>query len=309
MNFIQHSAEKFKNEFHLNKKPITLGKLIKAARQNGYAVYFYTKSQSLMANYSLIKKSKSASGLSIIDENGNVLIFIDDKQSVSKQTFSLAHEIGHTILHKKTTASQKRQEYEANQFANYLLRNNNVPQINLISFVLLIVVFLLSISFLIYFIIFFDSSTPELSISNNSTITSSEETFQKINFSQVKIKPNSDSFNLNSKTTNSYEEETTEQPALEEVYENESQLETSYTSEQTEDYLDYENNKSVESSEESTPENTICYFTESGKVYHLYHDCSYIKNSKNFLVSTISNCKKTTLCSRCELRNEKENIN
>lgn len=53
--------------------------------------------------------------------------------------------------------------------------------------------------------------------------------------------------------------------------------------------------------------NTLCFFTESGEVYHLYSDCSYIKNSKTVYSDTISNCNKDRMCSRCEQRyKEKE---
>ena len=53
--------------------------------------------------------------------------------------------------------------------------------------------------------------------------------------------------------------------------------------------------------------NTICYFTKYGEVYHIYSDCSYIKNSETIYTSTIGNCKHDRMCSRCRNRMEKDN--
>lgn len=227
MNYIQHSVEKFKIENHLTKGKLTLGRLIKVARRNGYAVYYYSKSQSVMAAYSLIRKSKTAPALSILDENGNVLIFIDDKQSVQKQTFALAHEIGHVVLHKNTTAPTEQQEAEANKFAHYLLVSNYSNKPNIVIFVLCV---LLVISIVISALSY-----------------------------------------INSGDSGHYS------PAPQQTPVNETVSDTQ-----------------------------ICYFTADGEVYHLYPDCSYIKNSKNILSSEIATSGKDRLCSRCRSRLEKE---
>lgn len=47
---------------------------------------------------------------------------------------------------------------------------------------------------------------------------------------------------------------------------------------------------------------TECYFTEYGKVYHLYDDCHYIKNSNIIYCDTIENNPNDRLCSYCEKR-------
>lgn len=227
MNYIKHSVEKFKIENHLTTGKITLERLIKVSRQNGYAIYFYSKAKSLMAAYSLIRKSKTAAALSVVDENDNVLIFIDDKQSTQKQTFALAHEIGHIILHKKTTVSAELQETEANKFANYLLLSNYFNKFNLTVVALSI---LLIISILIGTVIHINSSKAQH------------------NFSASKPTAKSD----------------------------------------------------------TVSDTQICYFTAGGEVYHLYPDCSYIKNSKNILSSEIRNCTKDRLCTRCHSRLQKE---
>ncbi len=230
MNYIQHSVEKFKIENHLTKGKLTLGRLIKVARRNGYAVYFYSKAQSVMVAYSLIRKSKTAAALTVVDENGNVLIFIDDKQSVQKQTFALAHEIGHVVLHKNTTAPTEQQEAEANKFANYLLTSNYFSKSNVTIFILCILLIIISIVCIFSYI--------------------------NLVYSQTTVP----------------------------------------VSQPTGDVL---------------PDNTIsdkqiCYFTAGGEVYHLYPDCSYIKNSKNISSSEIDTCGKDRLCTRCRSRLEKE---
>ena len=227
MNYIQHSVQKFKIENHLTRGKITLGRLIKVARRNGYAVYFYSKSQSIMVAYSLIRKSKTATALTVVDENGNILIFIDDKQSVQKQTFALAHEIGHVILHKNTTAPTEQQEAEANEFANHLLISNHSNKPNIVIFVLCV---LLVISIVISALSY-----------------------------------------INSGDSGHYS------PAPQQTPVNETVSDTQ-----------------------------ICYFTADGEVYHLYPDCSYIKNSKNILSLEIRNCNKDHLCARCRSRLERE---
>ena len=47
---------------------------------------------------------------------------------------------------------------------------------------------------------------------------------------------------------------------------------------------------------------TVCYFTPSGEVYHLYADCSYLRNSKTVYSAPISESNKDRLCSRCANR-------
>ena len=57
---------------------------------------------------------------------------------------------------------------------------------------------------------------------------------------------------------------------------------------------------------ESTPSNIqLCYFTPSGKVYHLYRDCQHIKNSKQVFTNTVQNSGKERICSTCEYREYK----
>lgn len=59
----------------------------------------------------------------------------------------------------------------------------------------------------------------------------------------------------------------------------------------------------------SLSESTVCYFAEKGSVYHIYRDCSYLKNTSSVCSDTINHSHKSKICSRCNERykNETEN--
>jgi competence protein ComEC len=49
-------------------------------------------------------------------------------------------------------------------------------------------------------------------------------------------------------------------------------------------------------------EDTVCYWTKSGSVWHLTPNCSYLRNSKNIISGTVKDAllaEKTKPCSRC----------
>ena len=51
----------------------------------------------------------------------------------------------------------------------------------------------------------------------------------------------------------------------------------------------------------------ICYWSESGSVWHTYRDCHHIKNSKNILSGTVKEALedgKSHVCSSCAKRKE-----
>ncbi len=54
--------------------------------------------------------------------------------------------------------------------------------------------------------------------------------------------------------------------------------------------------------EEKLNNNTTCYFTEYGEVYHIYKDCYYLKNSKAIYTTTIGQCQHNRMCSACSRR-------
>lgn len=64
----------------------------------------------------------------------------------------------------------------------------------------------------------------------------------------------------------------------------------------------YESGYSESSSSEESANSKTVYWTEKGKVYHKYRDCSGLRKSKNVLSGTISDSGKPRLCKRCEDR-------
>lgn len=60
----------------------------------------------------------------------------------------------------------------------------------------------------------------------------------------------------------------------------------------------FETDKHTDDSEEIKD---VVYWLNKGSVYHLYSDCSYIKD-KEFLSGPLAECGISKLCSRCEKR-------
>lgn len=63
-----------------------------------------------------------------------------------------------------------------------------------------------------------------------------------------------------------------------------------------------ENKKPVTSENLSIEEAEICYWTDSGTVYHLYADCGHIKNSLEVFEGTPTGSGKSRCCSDCMVR-------
>ena len=52
---------------------------------------------------------------------------------------------------------------------------------------------------------------------------------------------------------------------------------------------------------------TTVYWTDSGKVWHLFENCGYLKNSKEILSGTLADAEeegKEKICSSCEKKND-----
>lgn len=145
MNYIKHSSIKFLQRNHLLGKEVTLERLLKASRQNGYIVKYYSTANMQLVLLDLYDRAKKSSSVSCKDENGNVCIFIDDSMSDDEQLFALAHEIGHIILEHKPVENKKlkgKQEREANLFAHHLITKTSPQKIsNAINTVLGILIF------------------------------------------------------------------------------------------------------------------------------------------------------------------------
>lgn len=220
MNYIKHSAITFLHQNHLFYKEVTFKKLLTVARKNGYIIKKYSSSGSLMILLNIYDRAKKSSSVSLIDENSNTYIFLDDKLPASKQLFALAHEIGHIKLeHSASSDKSRRQEREANLFAHYILDTAPQKLDTAIKFLTGFLCLCITVT-----TVFYANKTSTKPLKDNNSV--------------IKIE-----------------------------------------------------------------NDTICYFTEYGSVYHLYRDCSYLNNSKKVYTSTIGKCTKKTLCSRCEDKN------
>ena len=106
---------------------MTFEALKQAAQLRGYAVFSYSKAKSILMLLNAFDRARNSKGIAIIDEHGNKMIFIDDSLSEEKQTFTLAHELGHIALKHRpldTVAEKKAQEAEADAFAFAVIGNN-----------------------------------------------------------------------------------------------------------------------------------------------------------------------------------------
>lgn len=123
MDYIKHRAFDFRSRNHI-KNTVTLKSLTKIARQNGYIVYNYSATQTLMLLLDVYDDSLTAPSVSTKDSNGNIIIFIDDSAPKDKRLFGMAHEFGHINLEHVPTEDEqlrKKQEREADKFAHYIL--------------------------------------------------------------------------------------------------------------------------------------------------------------------------------------------
>ncbi len=248
MNYIKHMAITFAKKNHLYGKEVTFTKLLKAARQNGYIVRTYSSHTTLIV-LDLYDRAKCSNSVSMVDDSGNVMIFLDHKKPKSKQLFGLAHEIGHIILeHPPSEKDKRKYEREADLFAHYLLDANFDRARILNAIKILCCIIFVSLSAIII-----------LLITENSTKS------EKINA------------------------QTYSQPS---------------TSDSSEHKLPYAQTPSppAASSPEPIEQTTTCYFTESGKVYHLYRDCYHIKNSKKVRTGTVKSSDKPRVCETCKSR-------
>ena len=143
MNYIKHTSIKFSCKNRLARKEVTYERLLKASRQNGYIVKYYSTAATQLVLFGLYERAQNSSSVSCVDENGNVLIFIDDSMSEDKRLFALAHEIGHIVLQHKPVSNKKlkaKQEREANLFAHYITMRSEQrlnKAINVVSVILL----------------------------------------------------------------------------------------------------------------------------------------------------------------------------
>ncbi len=115
-----HLALEMRDYFNLGRKPIQ--NLVKLLEQNGVIVYFF--------DYDFISaQNKNFDGVSFYI-GGVPVILINNKIQNARKLFTLAHELGHLIMHNHNTiflAKDRDFEKEANQFASEFL----APKISL----------------------------------------------------------------------------------------------------------------------------------------------------------------------------------
>lgn len=237
MDYVKHRAISYRNRNHI-KNTVTLKSLTKIARQNGYIVYKYSATKTIMILLGVYDDSLLASSVSAKDTNGNVIIFIDDSISENKQLFALAHEIGHIVLEHTPISDprlKRRQENDANKFAHYILSKRPFP-FDAVSLSLVVASTMLIGLILTFSLQPTDSNTVTASVNSDAVF----------------------------------------QPSV-----------------------------SSESEGTSNASNeTICYYTKHGSVYHIYRDCTYLNVAAGVYETTVDNCPVHELCSRCKKRFE-----
>ncbi len=92
------------------------------ARISGCTVFDYSKSYNMLIAFGLYENAKNAKAVTVLDGNGNKMIFIDDSMSEERQMFALAHELGHIVLEHGKSKSVISQEDDADNFATLLLK-------------------------------------------------------------------------------------------------------------------------------------------------------------------------------------------
>lgn len=109
----------------------SLDSLVFLVKRLGYEIVEYSKTNRDASTESLIQELNLQTfanvGKAFIYRNGEIkLLFICDTLSNDEKQYAIAHELGHVVLgHLKEGASfsaSMEEEYEANEFAHYLLR-------------------------------------------------------------------------------------------------------------------------------------------------------------------------------------------
>lgn len=137
MNFIEHEALKFKTNHLLFNA--NYNRLVAICRKKGYIVKSYSTAQSFLIACQMWEKSKVSDAVSVIDQDGNVIICIRDNLPPKKKLFALAHEIGHIELEHANNYDEN-SENEADMFAHLLLESWSVSFKELLPVIILLCV-------------------------------------------------------------------------------------------------------------------------------------------------------------------------
>ena len=109
----------------------SLDSLVLLVEQLEYEVIEYSKAKRDASTETLIQElalqSFADAGKAFVYRNGEIkLLFVCDSLSNAEKQYAIAHELGHVVLgHLKAGSSlsaSMEEEYEANEFAHYLLR-------------------------------------------------------------------------------------------------------------------------------------------------------------------------------------------
>ncbi len=130
-NKIKESANRFVKKHNLRK--ITYQGLMDAAENIGYTVIEFNSScnegdvQTVISNLNLQNAITHSKGFTYIDEKYR-LIFINESLNEDEKKLVLSHELGHISCGHFNTNSiigkDVRDEFEANEFAHYLLKKD-----------------------------------------------------------------------------------------------------------------------------------------------------------------------------------------
>ena len=144
MDYVSYEVKIAKSELGFRFRKITFSRLIKVLRRKGYVINWYSESEQLLSLYGLLNEAASADSVSVIDDSGNVMIFIDDALPEELKVFTILHELGHIKLnHDNRHIIKEHQEKESDLFAIKFLLNTCK------SYIYILVSLLISIALLI----------------------------------------------------------------------------------------------------------------------------------------------------------------
>ncbi len=252
--------------------------------KQGYNIIPYCESTLTLTALGLDKEAQTASALSVIDSNDDVTVYYNSSLPIAQQRIALAHELGHIELnHKHKKMNRSHQEKEADQFARYLLEDNSVHNL----MVAIIGVMFILICLIIALLYIINDDAPVVSTSVITSISTHSYSFEETTTHSEASATNSSIISNNNSEPHIVSESTTslssaDNPSNENAYEY--------------------------NSSENVSNNSACYFTKYGEVYHLYPDCQYIRNANSVICDSINGSHKDRLCFACERRNNKKYI-
>ena len=158
----KRAAESILNKYHLCTA--TLDNLINIIDSLGFQIIDFSMSDNPSSINDLIAELHLEmlveSGTAFLYKKGDIkILFVYEQLSIDEKRYALAHELGHIccghLRDTGTVAVSLEEEYEANEFAHYILNPSNTTRVRLwvrnhrrqtVSMVILAIVILLSIA-------------------------------------------------------------------------------------------------------------------------------------------------------------------